>query len=86
VGRLQNQFHYAKIILLELRDEPLRWSELEKRFFEKSGSHSRFTSLMRWLRDNDFIVKDGPPKSRTHYRMNYDKVSFNDDGSVNIKL
>ena len=86
MGRLQNQFHYAKIILLELRDEPLRWSELEKRFFEKSGSHSRFTSLMRWLRNNEYILKNGPSKSRTHYRVNYEKVSFNENGSVHIKF
>jgi len=86
VGRLQNQFRYAKIVLEELREGPLRWGELEKRFFEKSGSHSRFTSVMRWLKDNDYILKDGLPKSRTLYRLNYNKISFNEDGSVNIKF
>ena len=86
MGRLQNQFHYAKIILLELLDEPLRWSELEKRFFEKSGSHSRFTSTMKWLKENGYILKDGAPKSRTHYSVNKERVSINDDCSIIIKI
>ena len=86
MGRLQHQFQYAKLILQELREGPLRWSELEKRFFEESGSHSSFTSLMKWLIDKHYILKDGPPKSRKPYRINEDKIVFNEDGSISIKV
>jgi hypothetical protein len=37
------------------------WSELEKDFFQRLGSPSKFTSIMRWLKENEYIVKDGPP-------------------------
>lgn len=62
------------------------WSDLEKDFFRRSGSHSKFTSIMGWLKENGYIVKDGPPGGRGPYKINEEKVSFSENGSVNLKF
>jgi len=83
---LRRNMRYAKFILRSLHEGPKRWGELEKTFFLRSGSHSRFTSMIRWLVVNGYITKDGPPRSRAPYRINSEEVSFDEDGSISIKI
>jgi hypothetical protein len=45
-----------------------------------------FTSIMRWLIGGGYIIKEGPPGSRAPYRINPNKVRFNENGSMNIKI
>jgi len=82
----QTRMKYVKIILLDLQTRSRRWNEIEKRMIELSGSHSKFTSTMRWLIDNEYIIKMGAKGSRKPYRINTDKVTFNDNGLVVIKI
>jgi len=84
--RLRDQVRYAMVVLDALRYGPRGWSDLEKDFFKKSGSHSKFTSIMGWLKENGYIVKDGPPGGRGLNRINREKVSFNENGSLNLKF
>ena len=84
--RLRDQVQYARVVLEALRYGPRGWSELEKDFFRRSGSHSKFTSIMGWLKENEYIVKDGPPGTRGPYRINDEKVSFNENGSIDIRF
>lgn len=84
--RLQDQVQYAKVILEALREGPKRWSELEKDFFKRSGSHSKFTSIMAWLIRNEYIVKDGPIRSRYPYRINEENVSFQKNDLIYLKV
>lgn len=82
----EERMKYAKLSLQEVKGGSLSWGELEKRFFERSGSHSKFISIMRWLIGGGYIIKEGPPGSRAPYRINLDKVRFNEDGFVTIKI
>ena len=82
----EERMRYARLILQEVRGGSLRWGELEKRFFEHCGSHSKFISIMRWLIGGGYLIKEGPPRSRAPYRINLNKVRFNENGSVNIKI
>jgi hypothetical protein len=58
------RIRYAKILLRELGGGPLTWGDLEKRMMELCGTHSKFVSLMKWLIEREYIIKDGPPKTR----------------------
>ena len=42
--------------------------------FELCGSHSKFTSMTKWLISYVYIIKEGPLGSREPYRINFDKV------------
>jgi len=83
---IEDRLHYAKIILRELKERPLTWDELERKVIVHCGTHSRFVRVMRWLLDQGYIIKMGPPRTRAPYRLNPEKVSFNKDGSVIIKI
>jgi len=82
----QTRMKYVKIILLDLQTQPSRWTEIEKRMIVLSGSHSKFTSTMRWLIDNEYIIKMGQKGSRKPYRINSNKVMFNDNELVIITI
>ena len=76
----------AKILLQELREQSLGWTELEKRLLRRCGTHGRFRSLMSWLKKNGYIIKMGGLGSRAHYRYNPEKVGFTPEGEVCIKI
>ena len=76
----------AKILLQELREQPLAWTELEKKLLHRCGTHGKFRSLMSWLRKNGYIIKMNGPGSRAHYRHNPKKVGFSPEGEVSIKI
>ncbi len=56
----------AKIVLHELKRQPLYRTELEKRVLQKAGSHAMFESIFRWLVQNGHIQKSSP-KFRAKY-------------------
>ena len=76
----------AKIVLWELREEQLSWTELEKRLLRRCGTHGKFRSLMQWLRRNGYIIKMDRPGSRGLYRFNPEKVEFSPKGEIRIKI
>ena len=76
----------AKIMLRELREEPLSWTELEKGLLHQCGTHGKFRSLMSWLRKNGYIIKMDGPRTRGRYRYNPKKVGFTPEGEVSIKI
>ena len=82
----QTRMKYVKSILLDLQTRPRRWNEIEKRMIVLSGSHSKFTSTMKWLIDNEYIIKMGAKGSRKPYRINNNKVMFNENGFVVITI
>jgi len=81
-----DRFRLARIVLQELRETPLSWSELEKRVVGQCGTHSKFKRLIGWMVKQGYILKTGPSGSRTPYRINFDKVKFLPNGEVSIKL
>ena len=83
---LDEKIKYAKILLSELREGPLPWSELEKKMVKQCGTHWKFVSLMRWLIRKGYIIKEGSSGSRAPYRFNSDKVDFDDSGNIKIKF
>jgi len=76
----------AKILLQELREASLSWTELEKRVLRQCGTSGKFSSLMMWMLKQGYIIKTGPSGSRAPYRVNFEKVKFTSDGEVTIKL
>jgi len=76
----------AKILLGELRNEPLGWTELEKRLIRRCGTHSKFRTLMQWLSRNGYVIKMDGPGSRGCYKYNPQKVRFDQAGEVSIKI
>ena len=40
---------------------------------------------MKWLKDKELIIKEGPQGSQAPYRHNPDKVNY-DDGQVTMKF
>ena len=81
-----DRLRLARIVLQELRDEPLGWSELEKRVIRQCGTSGKFSGLMSWMVRQGYIVKAGSSRSRAPYRVNSEKVAFTVDGETNIKL
>ena len=81
-----DRLRLARIVLQELRDEPLGWSELEKRVIRQCGTSGKFSVLMGWMIRRGYIVKAGASGSRAPYKINSEKVAFTLDGEVNIKL
>jgi predicted transcriptional regulator len=55
---LKEQFELAKVLLNELSCEPCGYSILEKRVVAKAGTYATVTSILFFLRDSGFIVKD----------------------------
>ena len=83
---LDEKMKYAQILLTELKGGSLSWTELEKKVIGHCGTHWKFTSLMRWLMLKRYIVKEGSPGSRGLYRLNSEKVNFDKDGKISIKI
>jgi hypothetical protein len=83
---LDEKMKYAQLLLTELKDGPLSWTELEKKMIRHCGTHWKFTSLMRWLMLKGCIVKEGSRGSRGLYRLNSEKVNFDKDGKISIKI
>ena len=57
--RLRDRLHLAKIVLGELRKSPFGRTELEKRTVRKSGTHSTFEGIFRFLVENSYVRKSG---------------------------
>ena len=57
--RLSERLHLAKIVLNELRKSSLGRTELEKRTVKKSGTHSTFEGIFRYLVENGYVQKSG---------------------------
>jgi len=76
----------AKILLSEVKKEPLSWTELEKRLLRQCGTHSKFRTLMQWLSRNEYIIKMDGPGSRGCYRYNPEKVQFDQTGEISIRI
>jgi len=82
----EERFRLAKIVLRELRDEPLSWTELEKRMLRRCGTHTKFRNLMRWLTENNYIIKMGGTGTRAPYKANQEKVKYLPNGEITIKI
>jgi len=83
---LDEKIRYAKLLLLELKEGPLPWSELEKKMVKQCGTHWKFVSLMKWLTNKGYIIKEGSSGSRAPYRFNSNKVEFDKYGNISIKF
>jgi len=83
---LDEKMKYAEILLAELKDGPLSWSHLEKKMIRHCGSHWKFTALIRWLLEKGYIIKEGAKGSRGSYRLNHNKVTFDESGKISIKI
>ena len=81
-----DRLRLTKIVLQELKDNPLSWTQLEKRVLRKCGTSGKFSGLIRWMLKQGYITKAGPSKSRAPYQVNSLKVEFLADGSVSIRL
>jgi len=81
-----NRMKLAKVVLRELMDEPLGWSELEKRVIRQCGTSGKFSGLMGWMIRQGYIVKVGASGSRGPYRVNPEKVEVLEDGSISVRL
>ena len=57
--RLRDRLSLAKIVLNELRKSPFGRTELEKRTVRKSGTHSTFEGIFRFLVVNGYVRKSG---------------------------
>lgn len=55
---MKQQFELAKVLLNELSCEPCSYSVLEKRVVAKAGTYATVTSILYFLRDSGFILKD----------------------------
>jgi len=76
----------AKILLSELRDKPLSWTDLEKRLLRQCGTHNKFSNMMTWLKKNGYIVKTGRSGTRALYILNSKKVTVSIDGEISIRI
>ena len=56
--KLKEQFELAKILLNELSREPCGYSVLEKRVVTKVGTYATVTSILYFLKNSGFILKD----------------------------
>ncbi len=56
----------ARIVLHELKRQPLYRTELEKHVIKKAGSHAAFESIFRYLVQNGHVKKSSP-KFRAKY-------------------
>ena len=50
------------------------------------GTHIKFRSLMRWLTENNYIVKMGGRGTRAPYKVNPEKVKYLVNGEITIKI
>ncbi len=64
--RLNERLQLAKIVLAELRRQPLCRTELEKRTIKKNGTHATFEGIFRYLVKNGYVQK-----SETKHRSPY---------------
>jgi predicted transcriptional regulator len=55
--RLNERLNLAKIVLTELRRQPLARTELEKRTVRKSGTHATFEGIFQYLTVNGYARK-----------------------------
>jgi len=65
----------AKIVLHELKRQPLYRTELEKRTVQKAGSHAAFENIFRWLVQNGHVEKSSP-KHRAKYMITQKGIKF----------
>ena len=65
----------AKIVLRELKLQPLYRKELEKRVVQKAGSHAMFENIFRWLVQNGHIQKSSS-KFRAKYVLTEKGAKF----------
>jgi len=83
---LDEKMKYAQLLLTELKDGPLSWTELEKKMIGHSGTHWKYVSLMKWLVKKGYIIKEGSSGSRAPYQLNPDRVEFDKYGNIRIKF
>ncbi len=55
--KLNERLHMAKIVLSELRRQPLCRTELEKRTVKKFGTHATFEGIFRHLVHGGYVQK-----------------------------
>ena len=55
--RFEERIRLAKIVLGELKRQPLRRSMLEKRTVMHCGTHASFEGIFRFLLDEGFVEK-----------------------------
>jgi predicted transcriptional regulator len=67
-GTLQERLRLAKIVLKELNKRPLRRTELEKRTIRQCGTHNKFVTILRYLKQSGYVEK-AEPKLRAPYRI-----------------
>jgi predicted transcriptional regulator len=67
-GTLQERLRLAKIVLNELNKQPLRRTELEKRTIRQCGTHNKFVTILRYLKQSGYVEK-AQPKLRAPYRI-----------------
>jgi predicted transcriptional regulator len=64
--RLNERLRLAKIVLAELKRQPLCRTELEKRTVRKNGTHATFEGIFCYLVKNGYVQK-----SETKHRSPY---------------
>jgi len=62
-SRLKERLRLAKIVLAELSKQPLRLVELEKRTVKQCGTHAKFQSIFRFLKQNGYVEKAGTQRT-----------------------
>ncbi len=55
--RFEERIRLARIVLSELKKQPLRRSVLEKRTVMHCGTHATFEGIFRFLLDEGFVEK-----------------------------
>jgi|YelNatPaOPRAMG01_1025707.scaffolds.fasta_scaffold35956_3 predicted transcriptional regulator len=64
--RLDDRLKLAKIVLEELKSQPLCRTELETHILRQTGTHSSFESIFCYLSKGGFVQKS-EQKSRANY-------------------
>ncbi|MEM3697693.1 MAG: hypothetical protein QXQ94_09380 [Candidatus Bathyarchaeia archaeon] len=57
--RFEEKIRLAILVLKALRSKPLTFTQLEKRTLIQCGTHSTFISILRYLKQQEFIEKAG---------------------------
>jgi len=73
--RLSERLQLARIVLTELRRQPLCRTELEKRTVKRCGTHGTFESIFDFLIQNGYIRKSGK-EHRAPYEITEEGIKF----------
>jgi predicted transcriptional regulator len=67
--RLTDRLSLAKIVLKELKSQPLCRTEIEQRTVRKAGTHATFEGIFRYLISDGYVAKREQQKHRSEYAL-----------------